>query len=1627
MRRLVSIGFTRRLVALWLLCSPLAAAEVRINEILAINDGALEDGDGDSSDWIELHNPGATPVDLDGWSLTDDPLVVAKWVFPAVTLPPGGYLVVFASGKNRAVAGSELHTNFRLDGDGEYLGLARPDGSIAHQLAPAFPRQRRDVSFGVTTESVTPVDAGTRADVLVPGDDSLGRDWTLPELVPDGSWSAATLGVGFDVGGERPARLVSLWSLDGRFDDDAGPNDGRFVGGAPRWVDGFDGTPGGALRLDGASEYVAVAQNDVLPVFNRPAYTVSMWVRGLPQADRRVFSEGSSTNNSPVFNIGVDVTGATGAVDIFIRDAAGAALVSHRRSAGVAFDGEWHHIAWTDDGGQAALFIDGVLDPVDFSYSKRALPLDRTSIGAILRAGDSFHFAGDIDDVSIWDRVLEDGEIERLAAGGSPLALSSYDGLIETDVGDAMLGRNASLYMRVPFTLDDPDAFDALDLEVLYDDGLVAYLNGREVARRNAPVELSWNAAATTARDPDAATAIERIVLAGELDALAPGENLLAFHALNVSPDDRDFLLVPRLVASSSRLEALRFFSTPTPGGPNTGGFVDFVADTQFTVDRGFFDAPFDVEITTETPDAEIRYTLDGSEPSATTGEVYTGPIRIASTTVLRAAAFREDHRPSNVDTQTYIFLADVLRQTRPPGFPTTWGGITADYDMDPEVVGAPAFRDLIEPAFLSLPTVSLVADPDDLFGPRGIYRDPGQRGRASERRASFELISDSGDFQVNAGLRPFGNTSRSLSATPKQGLRLVFRDEYGPTRLRFPVFRDSPLESFDTLVLRTNFTDTWLSPSSGERAGAQYIRDEWVRRRQLAMGRPAAHGMFVHLFIDGLYWGVYDLTERPDAAFAASYLGGNEDDWDVIKNHEEVLDGEADAYRRLDSLARADLRDDAAYARVAAEVDVDNLIDYMILNMLAPAVDWPGNYYMSRRREPGGRWRFFSWDSDKLFFEGLGVDRTGPHWRDVDSPTKFHHALRANEEYRVRFGDRLHRHFSDDGELTTAAVTGSWRELAGEIEQAMICESARWGDARRARPYLPAEWSAAVESFVRGLASRPARVLEQFRCRVSWAGCEPMIPSVAAPVISPAAGRIDRGVELRIAAPSGEIHYTLDGSDPRLPGGAISETATLWSASATTALVGPGAPARALVPTAEIAAVVATEDWTAPEFDDSDWRSGTTGVGFERTTGFEELIGLDLRDEMDGVNASVWIRIPLTIDAPAEIASLRLRMKYDDGYVAFLNRVEVARRNAPEELSWNAAATSARPDADAVTFEDVELTDARDLLRPGRNVLAIHGLNSSASSSDMLVLPELRAGLATAARVLIEESTTVRARALDDGEWSALAEATLVVDTPLRITEIMYHPRPPRPGDELDADDFEFLELQNVGEEAIDLDGIAIAGAVELELGSDVPGGMTLAPGELAVVVRDPIAFAQRHNVAIAGRYRGRLRNSGERLRLLDRDGNAILDFTWSDRWHPETDGGGHSLVIRDPRAAPESWGESSSWRPSEAIDGSPGVDDSAPPGSRQLPGDANLDGALNLSDAVRLLLVLFSDPTLPLPCEGPLAEEGNRTLLDANGDSAVNLSDAVTILAYLFSGGPPHVLGTECVRVAGCAGGCD
>ena len=235
---------------------------------------------------------------------------------------------------------------------------------------------------------------------------------------------------------------------------------------------------------------------------------------------------------------------------------------------------------------------------------------------------------------------------------------------------------------------------------------------------------------------------------------------------------------------------------------------------------------------------------------------------------------------------------------------------------------------------------------------------------------------------------------------------------------------------------------------------------------------------------------------------------------------------------------------------------------------------------------------------------------------------------------------------------------------------------------------------------------------------------------------------------------------------------------------------------------------------------------------------------------------------------------------------------------------------------------------------------------------------------------------------------------------------------------------DFEFIELQNVGSTPLDLTDVRFDDGIEFAFADS--GITTLEAGEFVVLVEDLDEFSRRYDTAglLLAQYGGRLDNNGERVELIYGGNLPILDFVYLDTWYPESDGGGFSLRVIDPLAAPESWNTVDLWQGSSVFGGTPGEPDfDGVTGGLQLPGDSNQDSRIDIGDAVALLLLLFRAESISPPCDAAtVADGGNVALLDYNDDAGVDSSDVVYLLHFLFAGGPEHILGTRCTRLEDC-----
>jgi len=939
------------------------------------------------------------------------------------------------------------------------------------------------------------------------------------------------------------------------------------------------------------------------------------------------------------------------------------------------------------------------------------------------------------------------------------------------------------------------------------------------------------------------------------------------------------------------------YFRTPTPGETNGTSFAGIVADTTFSVDRGFHEAPVSIAITTKTPGTLIRYTLDRSTPSLTNGLTYKGPITLSNTTTLRAAAFREGWSPTDVDTHTHLFATDILAS------PLMRTSITKD----------PVFAPQLRAALTDLPSISLST--------RETIND------TTEVRTAFEWIRPDGKpgIHEDCGIQRFGGAFTDFA---KKSFRLYFRAQYGAAKLKHPLFEGfdrgwAPTDEFDQLELRSCSHDMAMR--------GFYLSNPVTDDTLLEMGHLNPHGRFVHLYLNGQYWGVYHLRERWGASMHRRYLGGSKDDYESINGNWNVggwadpgtpYDGDGSTWKRIKSLR-------GSYREVRPWLDVPQYVDYMLMWMFGGSED---EYRAVGPTVPGGGMKFLLNDADGWF--------CGPWYCAADDRTQRNSAARGpgdgpggllsklvaegDPEFRTLLGDHIHRALFNGGSLTPERMIARLQARADELARPFLTESARWN-------YLtPAVWAQRRDyARTNWLTRRTSEVTSQWRSAGFY-------PSVTAPRLTVTGGVVSNGFALALAGPTtGTVLYTTDGSDPRLPGGAESPKAQTYGTGQTTVpLVPAGSLWRWHTDEAGLgssAAVAGTgawsvNNWKHPDFTDSGWSEGPAQLGYGEG---DEATVLPFGPNASQKWVSAYFRKRFAVPAGPAVTGLQLRLKCDDGAIVYLDGREIARSSMPTGTVL-AATLATNPSDDGQGFVEIPLDIGS--LAAGNHVLAVELHQSAVTSSDASFDLELTATVAGGAvggtLPVLDRSTWVRLRARSGSTWSALNEAFFQVGPdPVSAGEIVFSQlniQPSGPGDT------EYVELLNVSARTVNLRGCRFTDGIEFAFAPD--RDWLMAPGDRRVLVRDVFGFRQRFgiDVPVTGVYRGSLNNGGETLVLSDARGTVLCTAAYdrAEGW-PQAAGPGWTLVRADP-TRPTS--DPLAWRVSSLPEGTPGSTDARP-----------------------------------------------------------------------------------------------
>jgi hypothetical protein len=956
--------------------------------------------------------------------------------------------------------------------------------------------------------------------------------------------------------------------------------------------------------------------------------------------------------------------------------------------------------------------------------------------------------------------------------------------------------------------------------------------------------------------------------------------------------------------------EEFRFFGFPSPGAENTGGYLGEVAGLKFSHDAGFYDMPFSVTLATETEDVAIYYTLDGSEPGklggrSLSGTLYTGPIFISSSTSLRAVAMKTGWKSSEIVTQPYVFFNYDGR-----GFTSNLPIVVIDtfgksVSQGAHTLGLAAFIDTASWGRAG------ITDPPDLVTRIGIdIRGKSSAGFA-KKQYHFETWDES-NKEVAASVLGFPDESD-----------WVLQGPYSDKSLMRNFLSYSWSNEMGQYASRTRFVEVFLNSGGGGVSTSDYV-GVYILMEKIKRGKDRVdiQGLGpednAEPEITGGYIFKKDKLDAGEPTFNTStgltliYVDPNGHDitepqktW--LRNH--IIEFET-------TLRGPNFRDpNVGYRKY---IDVDSFIDIHILVELTKNIDgFRLSTYMYKDRggkiTMGPAWDYNlslgnadylnGWIPTGWYYDLISAGDY-PWWRRLFEDPWFQRRY-ADRWFELRAGlfstDRLLKYVDDTASLLSEAQRRNF-------EKWKILGTRLWPNW-----YIASTYQEEIDWMKGWLDDRLTWMDRQIGSEYA----------PAAPAFNQQGGYISPGFELAMTATHGAIYYTVDGDDPYQS--VLSQGSGI--------LVPESAEKFVLVPVRSVG-----DTWKNPVgFSDRSWTrsSGSPGgVGYDRDSDYAGLISLDVDARMYSRSTSCYIRIPFTFaDSIEDFNSLTLNVRYDDGFIAYLNGVEVASRNVGPDPAWNGAAVASHPDSDAIWFEKIDISSSIGLLQQGGNLLAIHGMNRSATDADFLISVELLAkgddpgeselpgvNLYTGP-IPLTKSSNVKARALNGSTWSAMNEANFAVGPVadnLRITEIMFNPQ--------DANE-EYVELSNIGSETINLNLVSFTNGIDFTFPS-----VDLEAGGFVVVARDLNAFRQRYGSAVgtAGQYAGKLSNAGERIALADAAGRIILDFDYKDGWRPIADGDGFSLTATDPGNTDSYvWGEKDFWRASTFVGGSPGRDD--------------------------------------------------------------------------------------------------
>ena len=880
-------------LALAALLPSVGLADITISEVMAKNEECLATKSGVKGiDWVELYNSGNAEVDVSGWYLGNDPKAnPTLWakIQGSCRIPAGGYKVVFCDGDGlcKSWDSSEAHVACKLSGDAGkhtlFIASAANADSIIQQCK--LPKSFDDVSIAMGRAAAKLIDENATAEYKV----------------GDGEYKSVSGSIGMSSDTSAGFQVVTY-----RID-----------------VSGIEGEENHHSIWD-----IDVAKNCLeQPQCWRSGYPVTKVVKKLAFRGSTSIEKGEGA-------FGDEYTMFPGITETknFVMDIT--------TGLNVPRSGDWTFAIGCNDGFEATISRYGKVVAQwyvtgEHSYNVKNVSPTRPDMqlkACNLEAGayELRIVYYDCEGGCVLDFSAAEGNFSSFdgnqfkLVGTEACAIrlgSSFGAQIANDVAKEMLGKSQEVTWRKAFKVESSEAQNSCKLRLRYADGFTAKINGETFA------SVAANGPRSAA---DATSWSEYAIPAAKIKI---GDNTLEVIGMNDAKGDTEFLLHPTVVCEQGELTWM-YYREPTPGAANTTAAKNGVTPSvEFSVPHGFKTSSFKLEITCPSDSSRrIYYTLDGTKPTPNGSIEYTGPFTISKTTVVRAAVADPDSILQTDASATYLFVDDILENQRanaaPAGFPRV-NDYTGDkgsgqkmwYGLNDSIMNDSDARARLKRSFSNIRTASIVMDPKDLFdSTKGIYVNAVRKGRDWERQTMLEQIypADTKDeFSTSCGIKIRGAASRAQNY-PKRGFHMIFRDEYGASRLEHPLFGNEGAKSFKRFDFRCEQNNAWQNKWEGC-DNETMLNDVFSRDSQRDMGQPYNRSRYYHLFINGIYWGVYQTEERVEKNNAADYMGGNKNNYDVVRtsNDQTISGGVADKY--FTTVVEGDETDDGAWAKLHA------------------------------------------------------------------------------------------------------------------------------------------------------------------------------------------------------------------------------------------------------------------------------------------------------------------------------------------------------------------------------------------------------------------------------------------------------------------------------------------------------------------------------------------------------------------------------------------------------------------------------------------------------------------------------------------------------------------------------------